>query len=203
MAFDFSKKIIWLVEAFNKANVPYAIGGALALGYYAPEPRATQDIDINIFIPSGDAEKIFKILRNHISVSSAQLAKLSREDQVRLFWDHVPVDLFFLSVLLHELMGTRVVPVRFASAKMQILSVTDLVICKAIFARSKDWVDIEAVLSHPDLDKTEVTRWVQEICGERSRQLKKWKLLSKKKFDNRSEFELPTIKEISEKTKRH
>ncbi|NNN21533.1 MAG: hypothetical protein HKL80_05965 [Acidimicrobiales bacterium] len=202
MAFDFSKKIIWLVEALNKADVPYAVGGALALGYYVQEPRATHDIDINIFSPSGDAEKIFKIFGNHISVSREQLAKLSREDQVRLYWDDVPVDLFFLNVPLHELMSKRVVPVRFATANMQILSVTDLVICKAIFARSKDWVDIEAVLAHSDLDKTEVTKWVGEICGEGSRQMKKWRSLSKKKLDGRTEFELPTIKEISEKTKR-
>jgi hypothetical protein len=32
------------------ADVPHAFGGALALAYYA-EPRATVDIDLNVFVP--------------------------------------------------------------------------------------------------------------------------------------------------------
>ncbi len=32
------------------AGVPHAFGGALALAYYA-EPRATIDIDVNVFVP--------------------------------------------------------------------------------------------------------------------------------------------------------
>ena len=33
------------------AKIPHAFGGALALAYYA-EPRATIDIDLNLFIPT-------------------------------------------------------------------------------------------------------------------------------------------------------
>ena len=33
------------------AVVPHAFGGALALAYYA-EPRATIDIDLNVFVPA-------------------------------------------------------------------------------------------------------------------------------------------------------
>ena len=39
-----------LADALEDNDIEYAIGGALALGYYAT-PRATVDVDINIFVP--------------------------------------------------------------------------------------------------------------------------------------------------------
>jgi hypothetical protein len=42
-------KVIAIHEALRAARIPHAIGGALALAYYA-EPRATIDIDLNVFV---------------------------------------------------------------------------------------------------------------------------------------------------------
>ena len=39
------------------ADVPHAFGGALALAYYA-EPRATIDIDLNVFVPAERFEDV-------------------------------------------------------------------------------------------------------------------------------------------------
>jgi hypothetical protein len=41
---------IAIAKAFDAHGVPYAIGGALAYGYWAV-PRATLDIDVNVFVP--------------------------------------------------------------------------------------------------------------------------------------------------------
>ena len=38
------------LQTLEDNDIEYAIGGALALGYYAT-PRATVDVDINIFVP--------------------------------------------------------------------------------------------------------------------------------------------------------
>ena len=38
-----------LADALEAEGLPYAIGGALALGHYTP-PRATVDVDLNVFI---------------------------------------------------------------------------------------------------------------------------------------------------------
>lgn len=42
-----------LADALERHNISYAIGGALALGFYAP-PRATLDVDVNAFVPLDD-----------------------------------------------------------------------------------------------------------------------------------------------------
>lgn len=39
-----------LTDTLKNHDIEYAIGGALAPGYYAT-PRATVDVDINIFVP--------------------------------------------------------------------------------------------------------------------------------------------------------
>ncbi len=43
---------IELGTALEKAGLPYALGGALALGVWAL-PRATKDVDLNLFVPPG------------------------------------------------------------------------------------------------------------------------------------------------------
>ena len=42
-------KVLAIHKALSKAKIAHAFGGALALAYYA-EPRATIDIDVNVFV---------------------------------------------------------------------------------------------------------------------------------------------------------
>ena len=42
-----------VADALERHGLPFAIGGAIALGFYAP-PRATVDVDINIFLSPVD-----------------------------------------------------------------------------------------------------------------------------------------------------
>ena len=47
------------IEAIDGAlaGIPHAFGGALALAYYA-EPRATIDIDVNVFVPTTSFDEV-------------------------------------------------------------------------------------------------------------------------------------------------
>ncbi|MEX2556461.1 MAG: hypothetical protein WEB06_12640 [Actinomycetota bacterium] len=38
-----------VADVLSERELPYAIGGAIALGFYAP-PRATVDVDVNVFV---------------------------------------------------------------------------------------------------------------------------------------------------------
>lgn len=55
-------------DAFEAAGVEYAIGGALALGVWG-FPRATQDVDVNVFVANDDLPRVFDALETaHCSV---------------------------------------------------------------------------------------------------------------------------------------
>jgi hypothetical protein len=47
-----------------------------------------------------------------------------------------------------------------------VLAPEHLIICKAVFDRAKDWIDIiDVVTATPDLDTAEVRTWLGRIVG--------------------------------------
>lgn len=150
------------------AEVPHAFGGALALAYYA-EPRATIDIDLNVFVGADRFAEVAAPLRLlGIAVDDPAVAALvHRDGQARVMWDAVPVDLFFNYDPFHDAAGAarRVVP--FGDGTIQVLAPEHLVVCKAVFNRPKDWVDIDSMLAlGTEIDGAEVVRWVARIAGD-------------------------------------
>jgi nucleotidyltransferase AbiEii toxin of type IV toxin-antitoxin system len=150
------------------AQIPHAFGGALALAYYA-EPRATIDIDLNLFVPTTRfrdvAEPLSALGTNADDPAVAELVQ--RDGQARVMWDATPIDLFFAYDAFHDAAASarRVVP--FADRTIPILAPEHLVVCKAVFNRPKDWVDIDSMLTTgAELDVAEVLRWVARIAGD-------------------------------------
>ncbi len=147
------------------ADVPHAFGGALALAYYA-EPRATIDIDLNVFVPVGEAGAVVDRLRQLGVTGDAPADALERDGQVRLWWDRNPVDLFFSYDAFHDAARDAARTVPFAGATIPVLAADHLVVCKSVFDRPKDWVDIDAMLAAgAPLDAAEVLRWVSRLAG--------------------------------------
>lgn len=171
-------KVLAIHEALVEAKVPHAIGGALALAYYA-EPRATVDIDLNLFVPVGDWEKVVETLVS-IGVSADDLQKdaLQRDGQCRLWWSDNPVDLFFANAPIHKEMPSETRRVPFAGASIPILGPEHLAVCKAMFDRPKDWLDIEQMLLAADqLDVSEIERWLTEMVGKEDQRVKRLRAL--------------------------
>ena len=150
------------------ARVPHAFGGALALAYYA-EPRATIDIDVNLFVPAtrfADVATPLRKLGAHVADPAIE-AMVRRDGQVRVMWDTTPLDLFFAYDAFHDAAGgaCRVVP--FGDGSIPILAPEHLVVCKVVFDRPKDWVDIDAMLATgTEVDVAEILRWVGRIAGD-------------------------------------
>jgi hypothetical protein len=150
------------------SGIPHAFGGALALAYYA-EPRATIDIDVNVFVP---ADRYAAVAAPLLALGVATdvpeaAADVARDGQTRVMWDETPVDLFFAYDAFHDAAASasRVVP--FADITISILGPEHLVVCKAVFNRAKDWVDIDAMVeADVALDAAEVLRWVGRIAGD-------------------------------------
>jgi hypothetical protein len=167
------EKVVAIHQALDAAKVPHAIGGALALAYYA-EPRATADVDINVFVTTDrwpDVRTALEALSIDVAVD---LPALERDGQVRLWWDRNAVDLFFSYDEFHEAMPGKTRKVPFGDATLQILSPEHLAICKAMFDRGKDWLDIEQILVAADpLDIAEIDSWLRRMVGEADPRLAK------------------------------
>ena len=159
----FADKVVALHAALDEADIPHAIGGALALAYYA-EPRATVDVDINVFVAVEEHPAVTAALRP-LGVTG-HTSNLERDGQVRLHWGNNPVDLFFSYDPFHDRMREWASVVPFGAAQLPILAPEHLLVCKAIFKRAKDWIDIDQILvGVPDLDADEVRRWLERLVG--------------------------------------
>jgi hypothetical protein len=159
------EKVVAMHERLDEAKVPHAIGGALALAYYA-EPRATVDVDVNLFIPTERWPDVRDAIGPLGVDTELDPAALERDGQVRLWWGRNPVDLFFAYDEFHTAMrrSTRKVP--FAETTIPILSPEHLMVCKAMFDRAKDWIDIEQILVATDpLDLSEVNSWLDRLTA--------------------------------------
>ncbi len=159
------EKVVSIHTRLDVAKVPHAIGGALALAYYA-EPRATADVDVNVFVATErwtEVREALEPLGVDVNVDSAAL---EREGQVRLWWGRNAVDLFFSYDEFHEEMRRHSRKVPFGEATIPILAPEHLAVCKAMFDRTKDWLDIEQILVATDpIDLAEIERWLGRMVG--------------------------------------
>lgn len=150
------------------SDIPHAFGGALALAYYA-EPRATIDIDLNIFLPPERFTEVADPLHRLGATSDdpSVAALVHKDGQARVMWDSTPVDLFFAYDPFHEAAGASRKVVPFADTTITILAAEHLTVCKVVFNRPKDWVDIDSMLADgTEIDPAEVVRWVGRLAGD-------------------------------------
>jgi hypothetical protein len=159
------EKVLALEAAFDGLDIPHAFGGALALAFHIAEPRATRDIDLNIFVSVENARPALDALPDAVEWSDDDVAEIARKGQVRLFWDDTPIDLFFDTHKFHESAATHIERVPFAGHEIPILAADDLAVFKAFFNRTKDWADIEAMLDAKSVDVHVVIGWLVDLLG--------------------------------------
>ena len=160
------EKIVAVGTALAEARIPHAFGGALALAYYA-EPRATVDIDVNVFVEPEEADRVEAALAPLGVEANPDRLALERDGQSRWRWGPTPIDLFFNNDPIHDAMKERMRRVPFAEGRIPILGPEHLLLCKLAFDRPKDWLDIEQMLLlDPDLDRDEIDRWLDRLVGD-------------------------------------
>jgi hypothetical protein len=159
------EKVVAIHRQLAAARVPHAIGGALALAYYA-EPRATVDVDVNVFVQTDRWPQVRDALESVGVDVEVDLAALERDGQVRLWWGRNAVDLFFSYDDFHEEMRRRARKVPFGETTLPILAPEHLAVCKAMFDRTRDWLDIEQILvaTYP-IDLAEIEDWLKRMTG--------------------------------------
>jgi hypothetical protein len=161
-----SERMLAVHDALASGGFPHAIGGAIALGYCVLEARATQDVDVNVFVSPSRARDVFAVLPAEIPRTGLDLEHAERDGQVRLRWEQTPIDLFFSVLPFHDDVERNIRHVPFGERTIPVLSCTALAVFKAMFDRPRDWVDIEAMVEARSLDVDEVGARIREMLGE-------------------------------------
>lgn len=159
-----------LANVLDERDVSYAIGGALALGFYAV-PRATVDVDINIFVdPRTQLPLILDVLESAGFSADAEpyiLAEQAvQEGQFRGRVSGLRVDVFVPAIPYYASLAERRRQVTLLGHPVRILGPEDLVVLKMVFYRRKDLADVEAVLRDQEhLDRNFVRRTLISLVG--------------------------------------
>ncbi len=158
-----------LADLLEALHVPYAIGGALALGHHTA-PRGTKDVDLNVFLAADEVRPVLEALEQAGYELDPELAEQQARERGDLtaYRDDIRVDVFVDSIPLHADARVRRVSVPMLGRPAWVLSAEDLVLFKMLFDRGKDWVDVEHVLAarHGELDAEYVRRQLADHVGE-------------------------------------
>ncbi len=158
--------VVALHRAFDRAAVAHAFGGAIALAYAVGEPRATIDVDVNVFVPAADAAVAFAALPAGVSWTDPDVTAAREAGQVRVWWDEVPIDLFFDYDPFHRVAAERTRVVPFGEEEIPVLGADELAVFKAFFNRTKDWADIEAMAEVGAYQPSVVEGWLRRLLGD-------------------------------------
>jgi len=147
-----TEKIVAVHLRLEAAGVPHAFGGALALAWCTQRARGTIDIDLNVFVPPGDAARVRDALAGDVMVDQEALVAIARDGQARAWFGDTPVDLFFNTTPFHDRAAQRARHEPFAGHVIPFLSCDDIAVFKAFFNRTKDWADLEEMIGAGTVD---------------------------------------------------
>lgn len=162
-------KVVAVHDALDAAGITHAFGGALALAYYA-EPRATADVDVNVFVAAERWSTVADAVGPLGVDCTTDVVVLERDGWVRWWWGRTPLDVFFAYDALHDAMREAARRYPFGEVPLPVLSPEHLVTCKAVFDRPKDWLDIEGVLAATEgFSPAEVCHWLDRMLPDDDR----------------------------------
>lgn len=141
-----AQRLLAVHTALDDVTLPHAFGGAIALAYCTHEPRGTRDIDVNIFVGVDRAGEVLDAMPLGVTVRRADRVTARRDGQVRVMWEDTPVDLFFDTHGFHREVAREVVAVPFEGTTIPVLGCEAVIVFKAMYNRTRDWADIEAIL---------------------------------------------------------
>jgi hypothetical protein len=165
MTVPLNEAIVAIHLALEGAGLDHAFGGALALAWCTEEPRATFDIDINVFAAPADARRVLAALPAGISHDTTSRSRLERDGQERLWWGRIAVDLFLSNTTFHVLVAEQVEHHPFAGAQLPFLGCRSLATFKAFFDRDKDWLDLEAMFAIGKVDPLKLRSELVDLLG--------------------------------------
>ena len=167
---------IRIAARLEEDGVPYAIGGALAFGLWAV-PRATVDVDVDVFLDGDAVEAVFGALEA-LGVSLDREEARQRNDREGMFvgrWGLYRIDVFTPSIdFAWEAQSTRVRR-ELGGQSIWILSAEAIAVFKLLFFRAKDIADLERLVAvYGQLDRRYVRDHMVDMMGEADDRVREW-----------------------------
>ncbi len=166
-----------LAAAFERAGISYAVGGALAYGLWSV-PRATVDVDINLFVGDAQLSLVVDAMHTLGIVIGADRASLESEARGMFNARFGPfrLDLFTPSIPFSQEAERTRVRQSIDGQSAWFLAAEALCVFKLLFFRPKDVVDLERLIAVQGqaLDLAYVRRHVVEMMGEGDERVQRW-----------------------------
>jgi hypothetical protein len=150
-----------LAEQLDLQGQEYALGGAIALGYWSA-PRGTVDVDITVYLPPDRPSECLWLLQEiGCDFSAAEAAESLREHGFcRVTLSGVRVDVFLPIVPFYEAAQRRRKRVELGGRSVMVWDAESLAVFKMMFFRRKDLADVEQIL------RTQGTKFDRTWVGE-------------------------------------
>ena len=151
------------------AAIPHAFGGALALAYYA-EPRATIDIDLNVFVTADRFAEVaapLAALGVAIDVPEVAARGAARRPGARVLGRDPTRPVLRLRRVPRRRRPRPARASRSPTGRSRSSAPSTSSCARPCSTGPRDWVDIDAmVAADAVLDAAEVLRWVGRIAGD-------------------------------------
>lgn len=166
-----------LADVLEAAGLPYAVGGALALGVWG-FPRATNDVDLDLFVEDEGLPRALEVLRAagcDVDLPAA-LASARERGDLQIHFGGMRVDVFVPSVPLYASAQERIRQAPLEGRPAWFLSPEDLAIFKLLFFRTKDILDVERLVAFlgSGFDRAYVRTWLVRLVGEQDERVARW-----------------------------
>jgi hypothetical protein len=166
-----------LAAALEVRGQEYAIGGAIALGFWG-EPRGTLDVDVTLFLPLDRPSECLWLLQDLACemVFSEALASLREHGFCRVLYHGLRLDVFLPIVDFYAVARARRQRVELGGQPVMIWDAASLIVFKLMFFRRKDIADVEGVLriQQGRLDLDWVRQQLVELYGPRDPRIHQW-----------------------------
>lgn len=169
-----------LADALQARSQEYALGGAIALGFWGI-PRGTIDVDVTLFLePNRTSDCIWLLQDLGCEFSTSSAAQSLREHGFcRVTFAGLDVDVFVPLVPFYEIARRRRRPVELAGRKVVVWDAESLSVFKMMFFRRKDLADVEQILlvQGPAFDRAWVRDQLVTMYGTRDPRIAAWDAL--------------------------
>src|SRR3989304_3616453 len=171
-----------LAAALDAQQHEFALGGAIALGYWGV-PRGTIDVDLTLYLaPDKPSECILLLQQLGCSLRTTEaLASLREHGFCSATFQRVRVDVFLPTIPFYTLARQRRRRVQLGEQSIVIWDAESLVVFKMMFFRRKDIADVEQILriQAGALDRDWIQHQLQELYGVRAPRLLQWDELTR------------------------